>query len=91
MYPEMGVSVSGAGAVSMTIAVGTIVSSLLSDRLTCRFRHFLITTDPLSPAGNAVESPMDEHTKPRLLKPRHTTVVGGPIKSIHFSSPQIPI
>ena len=37
MYPELGVSVSGAGAVSMTIAVGTIVSSLLSDRLTCRF------------------------------------------------------
>ena len=36
MYPELGVSVSGAGAVSMTIAVGTIVSSLLSDRLTCR-------------------------------------------------------
>ena len=37
MYPELGVSVSGAGAVSMVIAVGTIVSSLLSDRLTCRF------------------------------------------------------
>lgn len=37
MYPELGVSVSGAGVVSMTIAVGTIVSSLLSDRLTCRF------------------------------------------------------
>ena len=37
MYPELGVSVSGAGAVSMTIAVGTIVSSLMSDRLTCRF------------------------------------------------------
>ena len=37
MYPELGVSVSGAGAVSMIIAVGTIVSSLLSDRLTCRF------------------------------------------------------
>ena len=37
MYPELGVSVSGAGAVSMTVALGTIVSSLLSDRLTCRF------------------------------------------------------
>ena len=37
MYPELGVSVSGAGAGSMTIAGGTIVSSLLSDRLTCRF------------------------------------------------------
>ena len=30
-------SVSWAGAVSMTVALGTIVSSLLSDRLTCRF------------------------------------------------------
>ena len=37
MYPELGVSVSGAGAVSMVIALGTIVSSLMSDRLTCRF------------------------------------------------------
>ena len=37
MYPGFGVSVSWAGAVSMTIALGTIVSSLLSDRLTWRF------------------------------------------------------
>ena len=37
MYPDFGVSVSYAGAVSMTIALGTIVLSLLSDRLTWRF------------------------------------------------------
>ena len=37
VYPEFGVPVSYAGAVSMTIALGTIVSSLLSDRLTWRF------------------------------------------------------
>ena len=37
MYPQLGVEVSGAGAVSMTIALGTITSSLLSDRLTWRF------------------------------------------------------
>lgn len=37
MYPQLGVEVSGAGAVSMTIALGTIASSLLSDRLTWRF------------------------------------------------------
>ena len=37
MYPELGVPVSYAGAVSMTVALGTIVSSLLSDRLTWRF------------------------------------------------------
>ncbi len=34
MYPELGVPVSYAGAISMTIALGTIVSSLMSDRLT---------------------------------------------------------
>lgn len=37
MYPGYGVSVSWAGAVSMTIALGTILSSLMSDRLTWRF------------------------------------------------------
>ena len=37
MYPQLGVEVSYAGAVSMTIALGTIASSLLSDRLTWRF------------------------------------------------------
>lgn len=34
MYPEFGVPVSYAGAISMIIAAGTIVSSLMSDRLT---------------------------------------------------------
>ncbi len=34
MQPEFGVPVSWAGAVSMTIAAGTIISSLLSDRMT---------------------------------------------------------
>ena len=34
MYPELGVSVSYAGGISMIIALGTIVSSLMSDRLT---------------------------------------------------------
>ena len=37
MYPDFDVSVSCAGIVSMIIALGTIVSSLLSDRLTWRF------------------------------------------------------
>ena len=37
MYPELMVPVSYAGAVSMTVALGTIVSSLLSDRMTWRF------------------------------------------------------
>ena len=34
MYQELGVSVSSAGVVSMIIAVGTIISSLQSDRMT---------------------------------------------------------
>ena len=37
MYPQLGVPVSYAGIVSMVISVGTIVSSLQSDRLTRRF------------------------------------------------------
>ncbi len=34
MYPEFGISVSYAGIISMIIAVGTVISSLQSDRLT---------------------------------------------------------
>ncbi len=37
MYPGLGVPVSYAGAVSMIIAIGTVVSSLQSDRLTRLF------------------------------------------------------
>ena len=37
MYPQFGVPVSYAGVVSMIISLGTIVSSLQSDRLTRRF------------------------------------------------------
>ena len=34
MYPQLGVPVSYAGIISMIIALGTIISSLQSDRLT---------------------------------------------------------
>ena len=37
MYPLLGVEVSASGMIFMTIAAGTVVSSLLSDRLTRRF------------------------------------------------------
>lgn len=37
MYGEMGVPVSFAGVLSMLIAAGTILSSLMSDRLTRKF------------------------------------------------------
>ena len=43
MYPEFGVSVSYAGAISMIIACGTIVSSLQSDRLTRKFGTGMVT------------------------------------------------
>ena len=37
MHTEFGVPLSYAGIISMTIALGTIVSSILSDRMTRRF------------------------------------------------------
>lgn len=43
MYPELGVPVSCAGILSMVIAGGTILSSLMSDRLTRRFGTGKIT------------------------------------------------
>ena len=43
MYPEFGVPVFYAGAISMIIAVGTIVSSLQSDRLTRTFGTGAVT------------------------------------------------
>ncbi len=43
MYPDLDVPVSYAGIISMTIAIGTIVSSLMTDRLTKRFDTGVIT------------------------------------------------
>ena len=43
MYPRFSVPVSFAGVISMTIALGTVVSSLLSDRLTRRLGTGLVT------------------------------------------------
>lgn len=43
MYPEFSVPVSYAGGISMIIALGTIVSSLQSDRLTKRFGTGFVT------------------------------------------------
>ena len=52
MYVEFGVPVSYAGAISMIIAAGTIVSSLLSDRLTFKLGTGKVTA--LSVAVTAV-------------------------------------
>ena len=43
MYPMLGVPVSFAGIVSMTISVNTVISSLLSDRVTRRFGAAKVT------------------------------------------------
>ena len=43
MYPELGIPVSYAGIVSMIICVGTVLSSLLSDRLTHKFGSGAVT------------------------------------------------
>lgn len=43
MYTQFGVSLSYAGIVSMIIALGTVVSSLQSDRLTLKFGTGLVT------------------------------------------------
>lgn len=43
MYPALGVDISFAGGISLIIALGTIVSSLMSDRLTLRFGTGRIT------------------------------------------------
>ena len=43
MQGDLGVPVSYAGIISMTIAIGTVISSLLSDRLTKKFGAGLVT------------------------------------------------
>ena len=43
MHTELNVPVSYAGMITMVIAAGTVVSSLLSDRLTKRFGAGLVT------------------------------------------------
>lgn len=43
MYEEFGVSISYAGIISMIISAGTIISSLFSDKLTCKIGTGLIT------------------------------------------------
>lgn len=44
VYPEFGVPVSASGVIFITISVGTVISSLLSDRLTRRFGPGKVTS-----------------------------------------------
>ena len=56
MYPMLGVPVSFAGVISMTISVNTVISSLFSDRLTKRFGAAKVTA--VSDAGIFVVPPV---------------------------------
>ncbi len=48
MHLELGVPVSLAGGISLTIAIGTVISSLLSDRLTLKFGAGKVTAVSVS-------------------------------------------
>ena len=54
MYPELDIPVSYAGIVSMIICVGTVASSLLSDRLTHRFGAGLVTVISVAMTATAL-------------------------------------
>ncbi len=54
MYPEFGVPISYAGIISMIIAFGTIVSSLLSDRLTRRLGTGKVTAISVATTAIAI-------------------------------------
>ena len=67
MQPEFGVPVSWAGAVSMTIAAGTIVSSLLSDRLTRKFGPGRVTAVSVGMTAAALFGFSLSHSYPELF------------------------
>lgn len=54
MYSEINVPISYAGIISMTIAVGTIVSSLLSDRLTLKLGTGKVTAISVATTAIAI-------------------------------------
>ena len=54
MYPQLGVPVSYAGIISMIIALGTIVSSLMSDRLTLRLGAGKVTAVSVAATATAL-------------------------------------
>ena len=67
MQPEFGVPVSWAGAVSMTIAAGTIVSSLLSDRLTRKLGAGKVTAVSVGMTAAALFGFSLSHSYPELF------------------------
>ena len=54
MYEEFGVAVSGAGIVSMIVSGSTVISSLLSDRVTKRLGPGMVTTISVAMTAAAI-------------------------------------
>ena len=66
MYIQFGVPVSRAGIISMIIALGTVISSLMSDRLTRKLGAGLVTAisvgmTALALFGDAKECGMEDY------------------------------
>lgn len=66
MYPQLNVPVSYAGIISMTIALCTVFSSLMSDRVTRRFGTGRVTAVSVATTALALMAWMHE----RMLKKR---------------------
>ena len=64
MYPQLNVPVSYAGIISMTIALCTVFSSLMSDRVTRRFGTGKVTAVSIATTALALMAWMHE----RMLK-----------------------
>ena len=66
MYPGLGVPVSFAGVISMIIALGTVASSLQSDRLTRRFGTGRVTSFSVAMTAAALAGFSVSHSFPAL-------------------------
>ena len=66
MYPGLGVPVSFAGGISMIIALGTVASSLQSDRLTRRFGTGRVTSFSVAMTAAALAGFSVSHSFPAL-------------------------
>ncbi len=66
IYPEFSVPVSYAGIISMIIALGTVISSLQSDKLTIRFGTGKVTAFSVSMTALALFGFSVSHSFPAL-------------------------
>ena len=66
MYPQFQVPVSYAGIISMIIALGTVISSLQSDRLTKKFGTGMVTAVSVGTTAVALWGFSISHSFPAL-------------------------